>query len=67
MTDAELFRFFDLDRNEEGTPKPPSDLAGGPSYRDLFARRCFLGGVWDRPTVARLWREEQAKQREADR
>lgn len=65
MTDRMIFRYFELDRDEEGRPKPPADLAGGSGDRDLFARRCFLGGVWDRATVARLWREERAKQREA--
>lgn len=65
MTDRQLFRFFEIDRDEDGRPKPPAGLSAEPSVRDLFARRCFLGGVYDRATVARLWREEQAKQQGA--
>jgi hypothetical protein len=67
MTDRQVFRFFGVERDEEGRPKSPN-LGAVKSDREMFAYRCFLGGVYDRETVARLWRDEQAaRRREADR
>jgi hypothetical protein len=60
-----VFGFFAVDRDEEGRPKPPAGLSAAPSAREMFARRCFLGGVHDRAAVARMWRDELVKQREA--
>lgn len=64
MTDPQIFRFFAIDRDEEGRPKPPQ-IETAPSDRSLFAQRCFLAGVHDRKAVARLWREELARRQEA--
>jgi hypothetical protein len=59
MTTAQIFaRFRGLD--DHGRVKPPP-LPGPPSYRQMHAHHCFLAGVWDRATVARLWRVEQAR------
>lgn len=65
MTDTQLFRFFAIERDEEGRPKAAAGLSAAPSAREMFAYRCFLGGVYERATVDRLWREEIAKRREA--
>jgi hypothetical protein len=64
MTDRQIFGFFAVPRDDQGGVKPPADV-GGVSYRDLFRQRCFLAGVWDRDTVARLWAAELDRQRAA--
>lgn len=60
MTDADLFGFFGLDRDDEGRPKPPR-VECDMTDRDLHRVHMFFCGIHDPATVERLWRERGKK------
>lgn len=62
LTDSQIVFLYDVgERGEGGVPKlkPPSSPA--PSLGELFVRKCFLLGITDPDTVARLWKAERAR------
>lgn len=59
MTDAAVFWFFNLDRDDDAQPKPPDPERRSP--REHYATFLFHQGIHDPDRVARLWREHAAE------
>jgi hypothetical protein len=69
LSTRQLEKLYALKRHPgpEGIPKLPEFGAVRiPSAREEFGQRCYLLGITDPATVARLWEEEKERLRQRD-